>query len=52
MGDLKLEFCICPTGMLVENPIYETLKCLDEDDDVVLGCSDSKLFQKHPQIST
>ena len=39
----------CPTVMSVANPIYETLKYLD-DDDIVLEYSDSKLLNKLDEI--
>ena len=39
----------CPTAHSVANPIYETLKYLD-DDDVILDYSDDKLLDKISEI--
>jgi hypothetical protein len=48
----KLEMRIilfCPTAHSVANPIYETLKYLDEDD-IILDYSDDKLLDKIQEI--
>ena len=39
----------CPTVMSSANPIYETLKYLDEDD-IILNYSDDKLLDKLDEI--
>jgi hypothetical protein len=39
----------CPTMMSSANPIYETLKYLDEDD-IVMDYSDDKLLDKLEKI--
>ena len=39
----------CPTILSVANPIYETLKYLD-DDDIIMDYSDNKLLDKLDEI--
>jgi len=39
----------CPTIMSTANPIYDTLKYLDEDD-IIMGYSDNKLLDKLDEI--
>ena len=39
----------CPTILSAANPIYETLKYLD-DDDIILDYSDNKLLNKLDEI--
>ena len=39
----------CPTILSAANPIYETLKYLD-DDDIILDYSDNKLLEKLDDI--
>ena len=39
----------CPTILSAANPIYETLKYL-EDDDIILDYSDDKLLNKLDEI--
>jgi hypothetical protein len=47
--DIRL-IVFCPMIMSSANPIYETLKYIDEDD-VIMDYSDEKLLNKyHPQI--
>ena len=50
----KLEMRVivfCPTILSAANPIYETLKYLD-DDDIILDYSDNKLLDKLDEIET
>jgi len=52
VDDNKLDIRVilfCPTAHSVANPIYETLKYLD-DDDIILDYSDDKLLDKISEI--
>jgi len=40
----------CPTAHSVANPIYESLKYLDEENDIILDYSDDKLLDKIQEI--
>jgi hypothetical protein len=42
---------LCPTIMSTANPIYDTLKYLDEDD-IIMDYSDDKLLDKLDEIET